>query len=136
MRQGFACCEPSRRVKTCQTSDEIPEVRVKGLHVPSDERLTGILLFKAVPKGFQHLAPRAIAKVPQQPIKTFHVGKVRNLAFKYMGKCYLSFRKRLFINVKDDMLQYCIDALFHGISNHPRPERATPEPSSFNVNTS
>ena len=99
MREGFARCEPSRRVKVCQASDEILEVRVKGLHVPSDERFTRVLLVKAVPKRFQHLAPRAVAEVSQQPIETFQVRKVRNLAFKNVGQCYLTFRKRLFINI-------------------------------------
>ena len=86
MREGFGGREPFPRVKVCQASDEILEVRVKGLHVPSDERFTRILIVKSVPKRFQHLAPRAVAEVPQQPIETFQVRKVRNLAFKYMGQ--------------------------------------------------
>lgn len=84
MREGFVRCEPLRWIKVCQTSDKILEVRVKGLHIPSDERFTRVLLIKAAPKRFQHLAPRAVA---QQPIETFRVRKVRNLAFKNVGQC-------------------------------------------------
>lgn len=87
MREGFVRCEPLRWIKICQTSDKILEVRVKGLHIPSDERFTRVLLVKAAPKRFQHLAPRAVAEVPQQPIETFCVRKVRNLAFKNVGQC-------------------------------------------------
>ena len=87
MREGLVRCKPARRVKVCQAADEILEVRVKGLHVPSDERFTRVLFVKAVPKRFQHLTPRVVAEVAQQPIETFQVRKVRNLAFKYMGQC-------------------------------------------------
>ena len=65
MREGFARCEPFRRVKVCQASDEILEIRVKGLHVPTDERFARVLTVKAVPKRLQHLAPWAVAEVPQ-----------------------------------------------------------------------
>ena len=76
MRKRFTRGEPSRRFKVRQASDEIFEIRVMGLHAPSDEWLTRILLIKAVPKRFQHLAPRTVAEVPQQPIETFQVRKV------------------------------------------------------------
>ena len=87
MREGFVRCEPLRWIKVCQTSDKILEVRVKRLHIPSDEWFTRVLLIEAAPKRFQHLAPRAVAEVPQKPIETFRVRKVRNLAFKDVGQC-------------------------------------------------
>ena len=63
MRESFVRCEPLRWIKVCQTSDKILEVRVKGLHIPSDERFKRVLLVEAVSKRFQHLAPRAVAEV-------------------------------------------------------------------------
>ena len=64
MRESFVRCEPLRWIKVCQTSDKILEVRVKGLHIPSDERFTRVLLVEAVSKRFQHLTPRVVAEVP------------------------------------------------------------------------
>lgn len=60
MREGFLRCEPLRWIKVYQPSNKILEVRVKGLHIPSDERFTRVLLTKAVPKRFQRLSPRSL----------------------------------------------------------------------------
>lgn len=65
MPKGVVRCEPLCRVKVCQASDEILEVRVKGLHVPEGEWFSGILFIKTVSKCFQHLAPRTVAEVLQ-----------------------------------------------------------------------
>ena len=129
VRKSFVRGESLRWIKVCQTSDQILEVRVKGLHIPSGERFTRVLLVEAASKHFQHLAPRAVAEVSQQPVETFRVRKVRNLAFQNVGLCYLTFGERLFINIQDDMLQYSIDRLFHEVSHHPFPGRAEPEHS-------
>lgn len=52
MREGFVRCEPFHRIKVCQASDKIFEVRVEALHIPTAERLTWVLFIEAVPKRF------------------------------------------------------------------------------------
>ena len=87
MREGFLRCKSLRWIKVYQPSNKILEVRVKDLHISSNERFTRVLLTKTVPKRFQHLTPKTVAKVPQKHIKAFRVRKVRNLAFKNVGQC-------------------------------------------------
>lgn len=50
MAKSFVSCEPLSWVEFCQTSDEVLEIVIKALHSPSDERFTGVVFVKSVPK--------------------------------------------------------------------------------------
>jgi len=84
MRQCLVRREPLRGIKVRQSTNEIFEVLVNIL-LPQREGLSKGRLVEAAAKESEDLAPRAIAKMRQEPIQPVFIRRVKGLTFKDYG---------------------------------------------------
>jgi hypothetical protein len=80
MRYCLAPREPLHWIKVRQTTNKIFEVCINVR--PWRERLPRVSLIEAVPNNVEDLAPRAVAKMLQEPTQSVFIRKIGDLALE------------------------------------------------------